>query len=44
MKNKILWGLTIILPKAKPNSVAGVRTVWAMHNDKTWAESNRFGE
>lgn len=32
-----------VLPKAKPNSVAGVRTVWAMHNDKTWAESNRFG-
>lgn len=31
------------LPKAKPNSIAGVRTVWAMHNDVTWSKSNRFG-
>lgn len=31
------------LPKAKPNAIAGVRTVWAMRNDITWAKSNRFG-
>lgn len=32
-----------VLPKAKPNSIAGVRTVWSMHNDITWSKSNRFG-
>lgn len=32
-----------ILPKTKRNSVAGVRTVWSMESDETWAESNRFG-
>lgn len=32
-----------ILPKAKLNSLLGVRTVWSMHNDQTWAVSNRFG-
>ena len=31
------------LPKAKNSAVAGVRTVWSMHNDITWAKSNRFG-
>jgi uncharacterized membrane protein len=32
-----------MLPKAKRNSVVGVRTVWSMHNDETWAKSNRMG-
>lgn len=32
-----------MLPKAKRNSVIGVRTVWSMHNDETWAKSNRMG-
>jgi uncharacterized membrane protein len=32
-----------IMPKCKLNSVVGVRTTWSMKNDKTWAESNRFG-
>ena len=32
-----------IMTKAKTNSVVGVRTVWSMHNDVTWAKSNRFG-
>ena len=32
-----------VLPKAKPNSVVGVRNVWSMHNDITWSKSNRFG-
>ncbi len=32
-----------ILPKAKRNSVVGVRTPWSMKNDNTWALSNRFG-
>lgn len=32
-----------MMPKAKRNSVAGVRTVWSMENDQTWATSNRFG-
>ena len=32
-----------ILPKAKRNSVVGVRTPWSMKNDRTWALSNRFG-
>lgn len=32
-----------MLPKAKKNAVVGVRTVWSMHNDKTWAKSNRMG-
>lgn len=44
----ILMGIVFIvlgnvLPKAKLNSVVGVRTVWSMHNDITWAKSNRFG-
>lgn len=32
-----------VLPKAKRNSIMGVGTVWALHNDVTWAKSNRFG-
>ena len=32
-----------VLPKAKRNFAVGVRTVWSMHNDITWAKSNRFG-
>lgn len=44
----ILMGIFMIflgnvLPKAKTNAIAGVRTVWSMHNDITWAKSNRFG-
>lgn len=44
----VLMGIFIvclgnILPKAKMNSIAGVRTVWSMENEKTWAVSNRFG-
>ena len=31
-----------ILPKAKLNSAVGLRTVWSMENDRTWAVSNRF--
>ncbi|GMQ57205.1 SdpI family protein [Vallitalea sediminicola] len=32
-----------IVPKSKMNSIVGVRTVWSMKNDVTWAKSNRFG-
>lgn len=44
----ILMGIFMIflgnvLPKAKNNAIAGVRTVWSMHNDITWSKSNRFG-
>lgn len=31
-----------IIPKAKRNSVVGLRTKSSMKNDKVWAESNRF--
>lgn len=31
-----------IMPKAKINSFSGLRTVWSMENDKTWAVSNRI--
>ena len=31
------------MTKTKKNAVAGVRTVWSMHNDNTWRKSNRFG-
>ncbi len=30
------------LPKARLNSVVGIRTVWSMKNDKTWAKTNRL--
>ena len=32
-----------VLPKAKLNALVGVRTIWSMHDDVTWAKSNRFG-
>lgn len=32
-----------MMPKVKKNSLMGVRTVWSMENDKTWAMSNRAG-
>lgn len=32
-----------IVPKAKRNATVGIRTVWSMENDETWAESNRIG-
>ncbi|GMQ64666.1 SdpI family protein [Vallitalea maricola] len=32
-----------IVPKSKMNSIVGVRTIWSMKNDITWAKSNRFG-
>ena len=31
------------MPKAKPNGIFGLRTGWSTADDKTWAESNRFG-
>ncbi len=31
-----------IIPKAKRNSTVGMRTGWSVHNDMTWATSNRF--
>lgn len=30
------------MPKTRRNGVAGLRIVWSMHNDITWAKSNRF--
>ncbi len=44
----IMMGLFMIiignfLPKTRLNSVVGLRTVWSMKNDKTWAKSNRLG-
>lgn len=30
------------LPKARKNSLVGLRTVWSMYNDTTWTKSNRF--
>lgn len=32
-----------IMPKSRRNSIVGVRTVWSMKSDITWAKSNRFG-
>ncbi|MCQ2407192.1 MAG: SdpI family protein [Oscillospiraceae bacterium] len=32
-----------IMPKAKKNSLFGIKTPWSMANDKTWSMSNRFG-
>ncbi len=32
-----------IIPRAKRNPLLGIRTKWSMHNDVTWAKSNRFG-
>ena len=31
------------MPKTRLNGVVGLRIVWSMHNDVTWAKSNRFG-
>lgn len=46
--SNILIGILMIvlgnyMPKTKRNATVGLRTVWSMHNDKTWAESNRLG-
>lgn len=30
------------MPKTRKNGVVGLRVVWSMHNDVTWAKSNRF--
>lgn len=30
------------MPKTRMNGVVGLRIVWSMHNDVTWAKSNRF--
>lgn len=44
----VLIGILLIvmgnyMPKAKLNSLVGVRTPWSMKNDVIWAKSNRFG-
>lgn len=44
----VLIGILLIvmgnyMPKAKLNSLVGVRTTWSMKNDMIWAKSNRFG-
>lgn len=45
--NVLLGILCIVLgnymPKTKKNRTVGLRTSWSMHNDMTWATSNRFG-
>lgn len=30
------------MPKTRVNGLVGLRIVWSMHNDVTWAKSNRF--
>lgn len=32
-----------IMPKARLNSVLGLRTTWSMKNEMTWKKSQRFG-
>ncbi len=32
-----------IMPKARLNSILGVRTTWSMKNEWTWKKSQRFG-
>ncbi len=32
-----------VMPKTRANFTVGLRTVWSMENDRTWAESNRLG-
>lgn len=32
-----------LLPKTKLNAAVGIRTIWSIENDKTWAASNRVG-
>lgn len=44
----ILIGMLLIIlgnfmPKTKRNATVGLRTVWSMENDITWAKSNRIG-
>lgn len=43
----LMGGMFIVignfLPKAKRNSLVGVRVSWSMYNDTTWRKSNRFG-
>lgn len=44
----LLLGISLIIlgnfmPKAKRNAAFGVRTVWSMYNDQTWAASQRAG-
>lgn len=44
----ILLGLMFIvignfMPKTRMNGVVGLRVVWSIYNDITWAKSNRFG-
>lgn len=31
------------MPKAKPNSAVGIRTIWSMSSDEAWLKSQRFG-
>ena len=38
---KLMWILSFV-PKARKNSVVGVRGSWSMYNDTTWMKSNRF--
>ena len=44
----VLTGLVMVvlgnlMPKSRRNGAFGLRTVWSMENDVTWAKSNRFG-
>lgn len=39
----LLMVLGNVMPKTRRNGMVGVRTVWSMENDRTWAASNRFG-
>lgn len=44
----LLMGIAVIIfgnivPKSRLNSSVGVRTIWSMENEETWALSNRFG-
>lgn len=44
----ILLGILLVIlgnfmPKAKKNAAFGLRTVWSMENDQTWAASQRAG-
>lgn len=43
----ILLGIMFVvlgnfMPKTRVNGLVGFRIVWSMHNDVTWAKSNRF--
>lgn len=39
----LLCVLGNIMPKARLNSLVGLRTVWSMRNDRVWQKSQRFG-